>query len=210
MARYAADLRDLLEHLNLSNVTVVGTSMGCAVIWSYVELFGDERLKGAVYVDQAPLQNRAPDWNLGSKGCYDVASLTRLQELLKHDFPGFARGNAECCLSNPIDPQYEALLVEETMKATPEGLGALMGDHTALDWRPLLPRIRMPSLVLVGQKSQIFPWEGVAEVGKLIPGAITVVFPTCDHWLYIEDWKYFSALVADFAANGKLTSTATP
>lgn len=31
--------------LDLSNVTVVGASMGCAVIWSYVELFGQDRLK---------------------------------------------------------------------------------------------------------------------------------------------------------------------
>jgi hypothetical protein len=27
--------------------------MGCAIIWSYIELFGDARLKAAVYVDQA-------------------------------------------------------------------------------------------------------------------------------------------------------------
>jgi len=208
VARYAADLRDLLEHLDLSNVTLVGASMGCAVIWSYIEIFGNLRLKGAVYVDQAPLQNRAPDWNLGSKGCYDVASLTRLQELLKHDFPGFAKGNAECCLSNPIDAQYQELLVAETMKASPEGLAHLMADHTALDWRPLLPHIKMPSLVLAGQKSQIFPWEGVTAVGRMIPNATTVVFPTCDHWLYIEDWSKFSTLVADFAANGEITSTA--
>jgi hypothetical protein len=30
-------------------------------------------------VDQAPLQNVTPDWKWGSTGCYDVASLTRLQ-----------------------------------------------------------------------------------------------------------------------------------
>ena len=183
--------------------------MGCAIIWSYIELFGNARLKAGVYVDQAPLQNRAPDWNLGSKGCYDVASLTRLQELLKYDFMGFAKGNAECCLSNPIDPQYEELLVEETLKASPEGLAALMADHTALDHRPVLSRIRMPSLVLVGKKSQIFPWEGVAEVGNMIQGATTVIFPTCDHWLYIEDWNYFSKLVLDFAANGALSTSTT-
>jgi hypothetical protein len=43
----------------------------------------------------------------------------------------------------------------------------------------------------------------------MIPGATTVLFPTCDHWLYIEDHAYFSSLVADFATNSKLT-TATP
>lgn len=33
----------------------------------------------ACFVDQAPLQNVAADWKCGSTGCYDIASLTRLQ-----------------------------------------------------------------------------------------------------------------------------------
>ena len=44
VARLAADLHEFLEQLNLSDVTVVGTSMGCAVIWSCYELFGADRL----------------------------------------------------------------------------------------------------------------------------------------------------------------------
>ena len=37
----------LYLQLDLAEVTVVGASMGCAVIWSYIELFGEERLKQA-------------------------------------------------------------------------------------------------------------------------------------------------------------------
>lgn len=37
------------------SAVVVGTSMGCAVIWSYVELFGTARLRQAVFVDQVCL-----------------------------------------------------------------------------------------------------------------------------------------------------------
>ena len=44
VARLAADLRELLTQLNLSEVTLVGSSMGSAVIWSYIYLFGEERL----------------------------------------------------------------------------------------------------------------------------------------------------------------------
>jgi hypothetical protein len=33
--------------------------MGAAVIWSYLELFGDARIAKAVFVDQAPLQASA-------------------------------------------------------------------------------------------------------------------------------------------------------
>ena len=41
-------------------------------------------------MDQAPLQNTAPDWKWGSTGCYDVASLTRLQCKLQSGAPGGA------------------------------------------------------------------------------------------------------------------------
>jgi pimeloyl-ACP methyl ester carboxylesterase len=131
--------------------------------------------------------------------------LTRLQQLLKYDFMAFTKGNVDGCLSNPIDPAYARLLMAETMKADPNGLATLMADHTSLDWRPLLRRIDVPCLVLAGGKSQIFPLEGVKEVGRLIPHARTVVFEHEDHWLYIEDFRRFSALVSDFACNGALT-----
>ena len=38
-------------------------------------------------MDQAPLQNVAPDWKWGSTGCYDIASLTRLQCKLQSGAP---------------------------------------------------------------------------------------------------------------------------
>lgn len=40
----------------VQEVTVVGTSMGASTIWSYIELFGEDRIARAVFVDQAPLQ----------------------------------------------------------------------------------------------------------------------------------------------------------
>ena len=41
---------------DVQDVTVVGTSMGASIIWSYIELFGEQRLAKAIFVDQAPLQ----------------------------------------------------------------------------------------------------------------------------------------------------------
>ena len=69
----------------------VGTSMGSSVIWAYIELFGHDRLSKGVFVDQAPLQNSKPDWNIGSKGCHDAASLAQLQAALR-DMADFADG----------------------------------------------------------------------------------------------------------------------
>ena len=38
--RLAADLRDVMMARELDRVHLLGHSMGCAVIWSYLELFG--------------------------------------------------------------------------------------------------------------------------------------------------------------------------
>jgi hypothetical protein len=43
-----------------------------------------------------------------------------------------------------------------------------------LDWRPVLPRIGLPLLNLVGRRSRVFPWQGCEAVGKLAPHAHTV------------------------------------
>lgn len=47
-----------------------------------------------MFVDQAPLQNRAPGWELGSKGCYDEASLGNLKAALARGVEEVADGNA--------------------------------------------------------------------------------------------------------------------
>ena len=61
----------------------------------------------------------------------------------------------------------KALLKSETLKCDGRLLGLLMADHTQLDWRALLPKIKSPCLNFVGKKSKIFPWEGVAYVGEV-------------------------------------------
>jgi non-heme chloroperoxidase len=58
VARLAADLRDLLEALDLRKVTLLGHSLGCTVIWCYWDLFDHGRIDRLILVDQGPLTSR--------------------------------------------------------------------------------------------------------------------------------------------------------
>ena len=107
VARLAADLKDFIDVLQLEKPMVLGTSLGCAVIWAYVELYGETSLGKLVFVDQAPSQWVLPDWSLGSKGIFDAASLSNIQAAVL-DLDAFADGNAECCLSKPPDAEVLA------------------------------------------------------------------------------------------------------
>ena len=41
-------------------MVLLGTSMGCSVIWAYCMLYGTRNVKGAIFVDQSPLQVHFP------------------------------------------------------------------------------------------------------------------------------------------------------
>ena len=170
------------------------------------------RIHRVVYVDQAPLQDRTPDWSLGSKGCYDAETLAGLQAAVRGAAgpPGddggdgaFARGNAEACLSMPIPADLDALMAAETNKADREALARLMADHTQGDWRAVVRGLdRQEALVVAGSESRIFPVEGCRWVASHAPRAQCVVFRGCGHWLYVERPDDFASLVARFAVGG--------
>lgn len=196
--RLAKDLFDLLAALGLQDVTVLGWSLGCPVIWGYLELFGPERLAGAVFVEQAPRQYIAPDWRYFHATCYDDAALATTQAQVELNTDAFDRQQLETILATePVDEERK-LFLEEMAKSPPGARNALMADHTRYDWRDLLPTVRLPSLVLVARKDPVFPWQGPAYVGEAIPGAETVFFENSSHALFFDEPDKFNKTVIDF------------
>ena len=92
ISRYAMDVKNLLDYLDVEDVTVLGWSMGASILWSYIELFGNHRISGLICVDQSPAQYTGPDWQWGQKGCYDVEMFIRTCYDIKYDPRGAAEG----------------------------------------------------------------------------------------------------------------------
>ena len=61
--RLAMDLRNAIEALGLERVSLLGHSMGCSVIWCYLDLFGWGGLERLVLVDQMPCITARPGWS---------------------------------------------------------------------------------------------------------------------------------------------------
>ncbi|WP_028708881.1 alpha/beta fold hydrolase [Propionicicella superfundia] len=198
ISRYAADVRDLLDHLDVDGVTALGWSMGASILWSYLELYGTERLAGLVCVDQSPAQYTGPDWVWGQNGCYDVEMFIRLCAQITYDPRGSAEGLAYACLHNPPTPEDVAFIADEISLCPPQTRIDIMRDHTNLDWRDFLPVIDLPTLVLVARHSQVFDWQGSAYVGEQVPGAKTEFFENSGHMLFWEEPEKFNRVVSDF------------
>ena len=65
METLASDLNEIIEGLSLSDVTLLGWSMGAGVVLNYVRLFGCGALKRIVLCDMTPKQLNDEEWKLG-------------------------------------------------------------------------------------------------------------------------------------------------
>lgn len=196
--RLAKDLYDLLEALDLTGVTVLGWSLGCPVIWSYLELFGAHRLDKAVFVEQSPRQYYAPDWKYAHATCYDDAGLATTCAQVELNTAAFDQDQIDTIMSTTPSDQLREVLLAEMAKAPVEARTAIMADHTRYDWRDLLPIIDLPCLVLVARQDAVFDWRGPAFVGEAIPGARTVFFEHSGHALFLDEPHKFTETVQSF------------
>ncbi|MFQ1002331.1 alpha/beta fold hydrolase [Modestobacter sp. SSW1-42] len=202
VARLARDLLDVLQTLDLQGATVLGWSLGCPVIWQYLELFGRHRIDRAVFVEQTPRQYLGVDWPWYHAQCFDDAALAAMQAQVAADPAGQDRQQLQTIMrTQPTDAERE-LLLAEMAKCPPRVRNAVMADHTRHDWRDLLPTLDLPTLVCVARQDAVFDWRGPAWVGEHVPGAYTEYFEESSHALMFDEPERFNRVVAGFHAGG--------
>ena len=78
METLASDLSEIIQGLSLSNITLLGWSMGAGVILNYVRIFGCDALKQIILCDMTPKQMNDDGWKLGLyQGAYTQADMVR-------------------------------------------------------------------------------------------------------------------------------------
>ena len=65
METLANDLNEIIQGLSLSNITLLGWSMGAGVVFNYVRLYGCDNLKQIILCDMTPKQLNDEEWKLG-------------------------------------------------------------------------------------------------------------------------------------------------
>ena len=65
METLAEDLHELIQGLSLSNITLLGWSMGAGVVFNYVRMYGCDSLERIILCDMTPKQLNDEEWKLG-------------------------------------------------------------------------------------------------------------------------------------------------
>jgi non-heme chloroperoxidase len=167
---FAADLDAVLTTLDLRNITLVGFSMGTGEVTRYLGTYGSERVaKAALLAPIPPFLLQADDNEGIEQEVFDG-----LVEAAKGDRPAFMTG----FLTNfyNYDVYAGSLVSEERFRAswntsTSASAIAVVACIPAwlTDFRPDLPKIDVPVLVMQGDQDRILP---PAQTGNRLPGLI--------------------------------------
>jgi non-heme chloroperoxidase len=197
IARHAKDIYDIIEGLDLTDVALLGWSMGASTIFSYLDLFGPHKLSGAILVDQTPKILVDAEWQYGL-GEMTAETLMPFIRTIRADYPAFARSFIPTMFTNPPTAAEQAWMLAEMLKMPVASATAVLFDHCNQDWRDRLPTINLPVLVMTGRQSRVFPYQSSVFISEQIPGARLVIFEHSGHCPFYEEAEKFNAAVADF------------
>ena len=195
VATYAQDLRALLEALGLEDAVLVGWSMGAFVIWDYVRQFGTEGLRGIVVVDQSPSDYKWPDWPYGF---LDFEGLCHVMAGVQTDREALVRGFIPIMFKDGPAEADVAWMVEEIMRMPASIASAIIFDQTAQDYRPVLPSVTVPALVVTGRDEKLVPIAAEEYVVEQMPNARLAVFEQSGHCPFLEEPDRFNEVVDEF------------
>jgi non-heme chloroperoxidase len=205
--RLAQDLREALVAANADDVTLVGHSMGCTVIWAYWELFGADRLGKIVLIDQSPMLTSNPAWTPEEReaagSMYTPAALWETANALAGpDGEAFARAFIGSTVTRNCPEDLKEWIIQCTARMPRKDAATLLLNLGCHDWRDIIPRITLPTLVIGGRVSLI-PWKSIAWIAKQIPGAQLEVFEENEggsHFMFVENPTKFNQIVSSFVA----------
>lgn len=191
---YAADLEAFLDDQELSEVVLVGWSMGALVGWEYVDRFGTDRLDRFVVVEQQPADLERDDFE---HGVFDLAELIDLMELAQTDHHALADVFIDGMIHGEPEPTHERLMFDEISRVPPAIKSAILFDQSVRDYRDVLGAVDVPTLVCVGEDDALVDPAGVAYVADHTPDATVERFAASSHCPFLEEPKAFTdALVA--------------
>jgi pimeloyl-ACP methyl ester carboxylesterase len=198
----AADLDALMQHLDLTDVTLVGFSMGGGEVVRYLKNSGAVRVRSAVLAGAVPPYLYKSEDN--PEGGLDDATIQQFEAGVRGDRPAFLRGflqaffaagDRDDLVSQPTQDYLWNIAAAASPKATLDCIAAF----GRTDFRADVAAVTVPTLVLHGDADGIVPIEVSGQrTAKLIPDAKLHVITGGPHGLSTSHAEEFNAVLLEF------------
>lgn len=194
MDDYAVDVIGLMHELGVTGAVVGGVSMGGYVTFALLRR-APELVKGLILAD-----TRAGADTLEARG-----QRRGILALLDREGPsGVAREMMPKLLgttSRAERPEIEATVRQTIKQQSASAIrGAIIRMMDRPDAMPLLVRVTVPTLVMVGEEDEIAPETEARRIVEAVPHAELQVLPKCGHLSSLERPELFSTHLAAFVS----------
>lgn len=201
VSRLARDCLDFLDNLGLNDAVLLGHSAGCTVIWSFIDLFGQNRIRALVLCDEMLAFIKRREWSEAEIRRYGAVTgadeaMGMAATLAGPDGEAMLRG----FLASEFSPDFPKADIDRVIEGSlkvPRGAAAeLMISVMQADYRDVLPLIHRPTLCIGGARSHLGP-EVMPWMAACIPGADSVMLDA-RHFVHLERPVEFNAAVLAF------------
>jgi non-heme chloroperoxidase len=214
--RLAEDVGDILEHLDLHDVTLVGHSMGGMVA---LRLMVEGRAKGRVSGLALIATSASPVHGSGIPGARAVATVARpvaaragrlTSRLPGHSLPGndLALLATRMAFGDRPSPSQVAFTGQISASVPSRVAAALLLDIAGFDDLGALAQIDVPASVVVGTGDLLTPLRHAQAMAEGIRRAELVVLDGCGHMVMLERRRELDAALIRLAERSAGTGAA--
>jgi non-heme chloroperoxidase len=198
---FADDFAQLLEKLDLKDVTLVGHSMGGGEVARYIGRHGNKRVKKAVIIGGIPPVMLKSDKNPGGlpmsvfDGLRAGLVADRSQFYMDVSMPFYGYNKPDAKVSKGVRDSFRHQGMQSSVVASYECIKAF----SETDFTEDLKKIEVPTLIIHGDADQIVPISDSAELSsKIVKNATLKVIPGAPHCLCTTHADQINALLLDF------------
>lgn len=197
----ASDLNDLIGHLELKDVILIGFSMGGGEVARYIGIYGTQKISKAVLIGAVtPFLLKTDDNPDG----VDADVFEGMKEGISKDRPGFFKefGKNFMNYDQNKDRISEAQLDLNwniACHASPKGTLDCVDSFGKTDFREDCKKFDIPTLVVHGDADNIVPIDvSGAKAKELIPNADYKIIENAPHGLMMTHRKELNKVILDF------------
>jgi len=186
MDTYADDLAELVEKLDLKEMTMVGHSTGGGEVARYIGRHGSERVAKAVLIASVPPIMLKTENNPGGlpKTVFDDlragARNNRAQFFMDLSLPFYGYNKPDAKISEGVRDSFWQQGMQSSIVASYDCIEAF----SETDFTEDLKQMDVPTLILQGDADQIVPIEDASFLSaKLVKSSVLKVIPGAPHGL---------------------------
>lgn len=186
---------------------LVGWSMGAAIAWRYIALYGTSAIRALVTIDMSPRLVPEDDWSLGLGG-QSAESIKLTSSRIIPDWSRMTNSIVRTMFAPDSAPIISRKDIRDfLLTQNPAYLRSIWDDLIMMDERKTISRIDIPYLICSGEKSSLYKQEVSLWIAARVNGARLQNFANSGHSPHLEEPDTFCDVFRQFTQIEKLVST---